>query len=153
MPLRQHRPPKRLPIIDCVARVGIAQRMRHRLPHSGAVRINQRGRDGGDGQHGELRSAPPSRARSEIAERRDGGVESQRGDTDEEAAVQVRPQRHQRDREPQPRVAAIIVASKQGEQRAQQHEAEHLRAKLRLQQEPACRREQDDKLDGGRRAG
>ena len=50
MPLRQHRPPKRLPIIDHVARVRVAQRVRHRLPHPDSVRINQRDRGGNEGQ-------------------------------------------------------------------------------------------------------
>jgi hypothetical protein len=48
--------------------------------------------------------------------------------------------------------AAVVVARQQSEQRTQQHESEHLRPQLRLQHEPARRREQDDKLDGRRRA-
>jgi len=153
MPLRPHRPPKRLPIPDYVARERVGECARDGRPQPGAVGIDERARRGGRGESHQSRSVAPSRMRGDILEECDGRVERQRREADKETAVQVRPKRHQRKRQPKPGVAPVGVAREQCEERAEQHEAEHLRPQLRLQHKSARRREQDRKLDRGRRAG
>jgi hypothetical protein len=91
MPLRFHPVRERLPIVDDAACVGIAQSIDDRLPHTDAVRIDERRRGGGERYQTETGRAAQSRARGEVAQRCNGRIKREGRDSRYEAAMRVRP--------------------------------------------------------------
>ena len=123
------------------------------LPGTDAVRSRERRDRGSGGDCQQPHRAPyPALSRQVLSEYH-GGERAQRGQPHDEAAMQIRPQRENRNREPYGGAATVVVAGKNREDGTHQGEGEDLRSELEVGSQGRAGGDEDGELDARRRFG
>src|ERR1039457_4146266 len=102
------------------------------LPGTDAVRSRERRDRGSDGYRQQPHRATHTAAIRQVLDEYHGGERAQRGETHDEAAVQIRPHRENRNREPHRGAATVVVPRKNRADGTHQDEGENLRSELEM---------------------
>src|SRR5713101_7005312 len=106
--------------------------MQHRIPGADSIWRRERRGKSQRRYRAESKGASNPATIDDVLHRGNRREDPERRDSENKSAVQIRPQREHRNREPELRATTINLACKQVRQRAKQSEGEHLRPELNL---------------------